>query len=268
MPQPHQSTFNFKRLAFESNFLPVICLLCSLCSNIDIVSARLEKRFSSMISFPNEEAALLDEPYPNEPAIFTVVISGTNPAIAALTNAATVTIGGTYVGATASQTESLYTSVGSISVTSNSAQSTAGSTIVIGSESTLATSSQFTGTVLGSKSVIQISSTPTLTATITSSASSPSFVVSPSSSPSSSTNLQTFTGALGNISAPQVFDTGNGEFEVEGDSSFNNEKNALSRSCAVQHNDCGNAANADHDGSFTVNDCDTQEAQCNAVAKQ
>lgn len=35
---------------------------------------------------------------------------------------------------------------------------------------------------------------------------------------------------------------------------------------AVQHNDCGDAANADHDGSFTVNDCDTQEAQCNSVA--
>ncbi|KAJ3915894.1 hypothetical protein F5877DRAFT_47689, partial [Lentinula edodes] len=87
-----------------------------------------------------------------------------------------------------------------------------------------------------------------------------------STSSSTSANLQTFDGALGNIPAPPVFDTGTGEFLVEGNSSFDDKQNALTRSCDVQHNDCGNAANADHDISFTVNDCDAQEAQCKAIA--
>ncbi|KAJ4477226.1 hypothetical protein J3R30DRAFT_3290833, partial [Lentinula aciculospora] len=91
-------------------------------------------------------------------------------------------------------------------------------------------------------------------------------VASTNASSSPSTNLQTFVDALGNIPAPPVFDTGNGEFLVEGNSSFDNKQNALARSCDVQHNDCGNAANADHDVSFTVNDCDAQEAQCKAIA--
>ncbi|KAJ3840414.1 hypothetical protein F5878DRAFT_533719, partial [Lentinula raphanica] len=102
----------------------------------------------------------------------------------------------------------------------------------------------------------------------TSAISSTSTTATPTTSSSiSSSNLQTFTNALGNIPAPPVFDTGNGEFIVQGDSTFNNKQNALDRSCDVQHNDCGNAANADHDASFTVNDCDSQEAQCKTNAQ-
>ncbi|KAJ3822468.1 hypothetical protein F5880DRAFT_1484057, partial [Lentinula raphanica] len=131
----------------------------------------------------------------------------------------------------------------------------------------------FTVTIGGSASHSAI--TTSAVASSTSSSFSTSLTISttsttatPTTSSSiSSSNLQTFTNALGNIPAPPVFDTGNGEFIVQGDSTFNNKQNALDRSCDVQHNDCGNAANADHDASFTVNDCDSQEAQCKTNAQ-
>ena len=46
----------------------------------------------------------------------------------------------------------------------------------------------------------------------------------------SSTNLQTFAGALGGVTAPTVTALGNGEFQVEGNSAFNSLANALERS--------------------------------------
>ncbi|KAF4596583.1 hypothetical protein EYR38_007970 [Pleurotus pulmonarius] len=56
-------------------------------------------------------------------------------------------------------------------------------------------------------------------------------------------NLQTFSGALGGVEAPPVTDAGNGRFQVQGNT-FNNLRDALTRSCDLQVNDCSNAANA------------------------
>ncbi|THH01484.1 hypothetical protein EW026_g1254 [Hermanssonia centrifuga] len=81
----------------------------------------------------------------------------------------------------------------------------------------------------------------------------------------SGTNLQTFTGALGGVTPPAV--TGSGtSFQVEGNSSFNNLANALTRSCDVQHNQCANAANASgNKGDLTVTACGDQQTQCDAA---
>jgi len=87
------------------------------------------------------------------------------------------------------------------------------------------------------------------------------------SSATSGTNLQTFTGALGGISAPSVIAAGRG-FEVTSESSdsFVNLAAALGRSCDVQHNQCADAANSSGNSGFTVGDCDTQDTQCKAAA--
>jgi len=80
-------------------------------------------------------------------------------------------------------------------------------------------------------------------------------------------NIQTFTGALGGVTPPAVTDLGNGQFQVDGNSAFNNEKNALIRSCDVQHNKCANAANASgNKGDLTVSACGDQQIACNAAA--
>ncbi|EPQ54531.1 hypothetical protein GLOTRDRAFT_116411 [Gloeophyllum trabeum ATCC 11539] len=83
-----------------------------------------------------------------------------------------------------------------------------------------------------------------------------------SSAAASGGNLQTFTGALGGISAPAVTAGGRG-FVVEGSDDFLNVAAALGRSCDVQHNKCANAANSG--GSFSVGDCDSQNTQCRAA---
>ncbi|KAL0954552.1 hypothetical protein HGRIS_003518 [Hohenbuehelia grisea] len=44
-------------------------------------------------------------------------------------------------------------------------------------------------------------------------------------------NIQAFRGALGGVKAPVVTDIGNGQFQVEGNSVFNNRSNAVVRSC-------------------------------------
>ncbi|KAI0784250.1 hypothetical protein C8Q75DRAFT_795160 [Abortiporus biennis] len=78
-------------------------------------------------------------------------------------------------------------------------------------------------------------------------------------------NLQTFTGALGGVTPPAVTALGNGQFQVDGNSAFNDLSNALTRSCDVQHNKCANAANASgNKGDLTVSACGDQQTQCNA----
>jgi hypothetical protein len=47
------------------------------------------------------------------------------------------------------------------------------------------------------------------------------------------TNLQTFTGALGGITAPAVTTPSNGQFQVDGNSAFKTQPNALNRSWCV-----------------------------------
>ncbi|KIJ52486.1 hypothetical protein M422DRAFT_43341 [Sphaerobolus stellatus SS14] len=79
-------------------------------------------------------------------------------------------------------------------------------------------------------------------------------------------NLQKFTGNLG-ASTPTVTALGNGQFQVDGNAAFNNLQNALVRSCDVQHNECSNAANASgNKGSLSVQACEAQQTQCNALA--
>ncbi|TDL16560.1 hypothetical protein BD410DRAFT_617640 [Rickenella mellea] len=79
-------------------------------------------------------------------------------------------------------------------------------------------------------------------------------------------NLQKFTGNLGGVTPPPVTALGNGQFQVTGNAAFNNEQNALVRSCDVQHNQCANAANASgNKGALTVSACATQQTACNAA---
>ncbi|KAI0264381.1 hypothetical protein BC834DRAFT_844045 [Gloeopeniophorella convolvens] len=88
-----------------------------------------------------------------------------------------------------------------------------------------------------------------------------------SASAASGGNLQTFTGSLG-ASAPPVTAVGNGQFQVEGNSVFNNLQSALIRSCDVQQNLCSNAANASgNKGDLTVTACGTQQKGCDASAQ-
>ncbi|KIJ53353.1 hypothetical protein M422DRAFT_242497 [Sphaerobolus stellatus SS14] len=80
----------------------------------------------------------------------------------------------------------------------------------------------------------------------------------------STSNLQTFTGALGGVTPPPVTVGGRG-FVVTNNSDFLTLSAALSRSCAVQHNACADAANKNKNAGFSVGDCDQQETQCNAA---
>ncbi|KAJ7494759.1 hypothetical protein B0H11DRAFT_1910713 [Mycena galericulata] len=100
--------------------------------------------------------------------------------------------------------------------------------------------------------------------------------------PSTSDNLQLFTGNLGGIAAPAVVASGS-EFQVDGNSIFTTKAQGP-RSLLVtwspfwvykrqfanrtlQHNDCANAANASgNKGDFTVTACNTQQNACNAAS--
>lgn len=84
----------------------------------------------------------------------------------------------------------------------------------------------------------------------------------------SGANLQTFTGALGDVTAPAVSATSDGQFQVEGNSEFKDVQDAVVRSCDVQHNQCANKANASgNQGDLTVAACGDQQTQCTANAK-
>lgn len=84
-----------------------------------------------------------------------------------------------------------------------------------------------------------------------------------SSTATSGDNVQTFTGALGGISAPPVIFTAGSDrpFSTD-DATFVNAAAALQRSCSVQHNQCANAANS---GTLAGGEsqCETQETDCN-----
>jgi hypothetical protein len=86
-----------------------------------------------------------------------------------------------------------------------------------------------------------------------------------SSTAISGDNVQTFTGALGGISAPPVIFTAGSDrpFSTD-DATFVNSGAALQRSCSVQHNQCADAANS---GSLAGGEsqCETQETACNAA---
>jgi len=76
-------------------------------------------------------------------------------------------------------------------------------------------------------------------------------------------NLQTFDEALGGVKAPTVTVLANGQFQVEGNAAFANQKSAIVRSCDVQNNQCANAANsAGGKAGFDVGDCNKQQSDC------
>ncbi|KAI0322591.1 hypothetical protein OF83DRAFT_652043 [Amylostereum chailletii] len=111
------------------------------------------------------------------------------------------------------------------------------------------------------------SNAATPAAATTAAAASASSATASSSSASTAGNLQTFTGSLGGVTAPAVTSSG-GQFQVDGNSAFNNKQNALVRSCDVQHNKCANAANSSgNKGDLTVTACGDQQTQCNAAAQ-
>ncbi|QRW27008.1 hypothetical protein RhiXN_01603 [Rhizoctonia solani] len=79
-------------------------------------------------------------------------------------------------------------------------------------------------------------------------------------------NLQVFSQSLGGVVAPKVTASGN-QFQVEGNSLFNDLRNALARSCDVQNNQCANASNAaGQSKTFSVAECNAQQQQCLAQA--
>ncbi|KLO17393.1 hypothetical protein SCHPADRAFT_937092 [Schizopora paradoxa] len=99
----------------------------------------------------------------------------------------------------------------------------------------------------------------------TSTTAAPAAASTTAAAAASGANLQTFTGALGGVTAPTVTAIGNGQFQVEGNSAFNSLSSALERSCDVQNNQCANAANASgNQNGLTVAACNAQQAQCNA----
>ena len=111
--------------------------------------------------------------------------------------------------------------------------------------------------------------TATEAATSTAAAATATSTAAKTSTSSSGGNLQQFNGNLGGVTAPAVTDIGNGQFQVDGNSAFNNLQNALVRSCDVQHNQCANAANASgNKGDLTVTACGDQQTQCNTQAQQ
>ncbi|KAJ3988956.1 hypothetical protein F5890DRAFT_222257 [Lentinula detonsa] len=228
--------------------------ISSSCSLLDELSCAGYIKVDAASNGPSDQNGTGKECWPECPVVFTITISQTLSSLP--TNAFTVTIGGNDATQSSATTP---TTTFSISGARSSVLPNPTSTIVFSSATTSATD-------ISTPTKTRISELTTQLNQLTSSSHTAPTVTLPASSSTSSTNLQTFSNALGNISAPPVFDTGNGDFIVEGDSSFDSEQNALARSCDVQHNDCGNAANADHDASFTVNDCDDQEAQCKANA--
>ncbi|QRV86581.1 hypothetical protein RhiJN_14599 [Ceratobasidium sp. AG-Ba] len=99
------------------------------------------------------------------------------------------------------------------------------------------------------------------------STSAPPAETSPVSGGGSGGNLQAFSGSLGGVTAPAVTANGN-QFAVAGNSNFNNLKSALVRSCDVQNNQCANASNAaGQSKTFSVSDCNAQQAQCISQAQ-
>ena len=120
-----------------------------------------------------------------------------------------------------------------------------------------------TGSVAAASSTAAAAESTAAAATSTTSSAA---AATSSAAAASGDNLQTFTGALGGVTPPPVTTNADGSFQVEGNSSFKDLNNALTRSCDVQHNKCANAANASgNKGDLTVSACGDQQAQCDAA---
>ncbi|OSD06465.1 hypothetical protein PYCCODRAFT_1464397 [Trametes coccinea BRFM310] len=140
-----------------------------------------------------------------------------------------------------------------------------------GSSSGSAAASSAAATTAAAASSSAAAATSTAAAATTSAAaatttSAAAAATSSAAAATSSGNLQTFTGALGGVTAPPVTQNADGSFQVQGNSSFKDLANALTRSCDVQHNQCANAANASgNKGDLTVAACGDQQTQCDAA---
>ncbi|RDX57404.1 hypothetical protein OH76DRAFT_37866 [Lentinus brumalis] len=122
-------------------------------------------------------------------------------------------------------------------------------------------SSSAAATAAATTTAAKDTSTAAATATKSSAASATSAAAAASGG-----NLQTFTGALGGVTPPPVTANADGSFQVQGNASFKDLNNALTRSCDVQHNQCANAANASgNKGDLTVSACGDQQTQCDAA---
>ncbi|KIK63048.1 hypothetical protein GYMLUDRAFT_222839 [Collybiopsis luxurians FD-317 M1] len=202
---------------FLSHFYP---LLLTVLSSLNVVSARLERKFSvpqHQRNFPTLNGRV-DPTSSNEATVFLVTISASNPAVTGLDNAVTVDINGTVTRVESNTIEPPNPGT-SLSSNGGNAQTTEFASSSLTSFVTVA----FTTPAMPSA---------TFTPLMQSIAPSPPFPVPSTNSTSApqGPNIQTFPGALGNIPAPPVFDAGNGQFEVEGNSSFDNKANALNRS--------------------------------------
>ena len=81
-------------------------------------------------------------------------------------------------------------------------------------------------------------------------------------------NLQVFTGALGNVRASAITKTEEIDrpFGVDG-STFRDFNSAANRACDNQFNQCAGLANRKA-GNFEVGDCDKQNSACKSAAQQ
>ncbi|KAI0714325.1 hypothetical protein C8T65DRAFT_573597 [Cerioporus squamosus] len=137
----------------------------------------------------------------------------------------------------------------------------AGSTGSAPAASSSAAAAASTTAAAATTSAAAATSTAAATATTSSAAAATS-----SAAAASGDNLQTFTGALGGVTPPPVTANADGSFQVQGNASFKDLNNALTRSCDVQHNQCANAANASgNKGDLTVAACGDQQTQCDAA---
>ncbi|PSN64046.1 hypothetical protein BS50DRAFT_96514 [Corynespora cassiicola Philippines] len=78
------------------------------------------------------------------------------------------------------------------------------------------------------------------------------------------TDLQSFTSALGGAAADSITNSGDSErpFQVDGDT-FTDFESAGQRSCDNQFNECSQRANEQgNKGDFKVEDCDDQKDEC------
>ncbi|EGN97967.1 hypothetical protein SERLA73DRAFT_109254 [Serpula lacrymans var. lacrymans S7.3] len=117
------------------------------------------------------------------------------------------------------------------------------------------------GVAASSSSVAAVPATQTF---VVASATVSASVSATTSAAASGQNLQTFTGALGGVTAPAVTAGGTG-FVVQGSDSFVNLPAALGRPCDIQHNQCADAANSGSASGLTVSQCDQQDTQCKAA---
>ncbi|KAI0671624.1 hypothetical protein C8Q78DRAFT_1189353 [Trametes maxima] len=130
----------------------------------------------------------------------------------------------------------------------------------------IAGSASGSGAAASSAAAATTAAAQTSAAAATTSAAAAAQTSAASSASSSAGNLQTFTGALGGVNPPAVTKNDDGSFQVEGNSSFKDLNNALTRSCDVQHNKCANAANSSgNKGDLTVSACGDQQTKCIAA---